>query len=363
MRAVADGFEAEAQSITLTSTATVDFALRRVSKDGPSPARWTLSGVIREQSASRGVVAGARVEIGEGINRTRSATADAAGRYELSGLEPGTFPVKASADGFGTESRSVTLSANQTIDFALPRLGSPAPGLTGRAVDALSSQPLAGVTVRLDGLGETTTGADGAFALPAAASDAVAVTMTSPVTVERSTRLRASPDATLTLIPKSLDLTAFDQMFRNDGGVLRRWVSAPRVVIERRVLQFAGPSDQQYKATATVMSETEANELVADLRWALPQLTGDAFSAFAEHRIETAAEGQLVSVVRPRRDRRGPLSRPRAGNRVLGIHPVGLERGRRSPGRRPHAGSRVRDIGQPVPPHASRTRARTCPGL
>jgi predicted Zn-dependent protease len=299
VRAVADGFEAEAHSVTLTSTATVDFALRRLSKDGPSPARWTLSGVIREQSGSRGVVAGARAEIGEGINRSRSATADAAGRYELSGLEPGTFSVKASADGFGTESRSVTLSANQTLDFALPRVGSPAPGLTARAVDALSSQPLAGVTVRLDGLGETTTGADGAFALPPAAPDTVAVTMTSSVAVERSTRLRASPAATLTLIPKSLDLPAFDQMFRKDGGVLHRWVSAPRVVIERRVLQFAGTSDQQYVATATVMSEAEANELVADLRWALPQLTGDAFSAFAEHRIETAAEGQLVSVVRP----------------------------------------------------------------
>ena len=78
--------------------------------------------------------------------------------------------MKASADGFGTESRSVTLSANQTLDFALPRLASPPPGLTGRAVDALSSQPLAGVTVRLGGLGETTTGADGAFVLPAGRS-------------------------------------------------------------------------------------------------------------------------------------------------------------------------------------------------
>ena len=187
--------------------------------------------------------------------------------------------------------------------------------------------------------------------------------MTSPVTVERSTRLRALPYATLTLIPKSLDLTAFDQMFRKDGGVLHRWVSAPRVVIERRVLQFAGTSDQQYMATANVMSEAEANELVADLRWALPQLTGDAFSAFAEHRIETAAEGQLVSVVRP-----GVIFVARYQGLEQATAFWGYTRWAWNATGEVQVGVLMLDrvfetSGKPVPPRPARTRARTCPGL
>jgi hypothetical protein len=39
--------------------------------------------------------------------------------------------------------------------------------------------------------------------------------------------------------------------------------------------------------------------LLADLTWALPQLTGNAFFAFAEQQIETAAEGDRVRVSRP----------------------------------------------------------------
>ena len=47
------------------------------------------------------------------------------------------------------------------------------------------------------------------------------------------------------------------------------------------------------------MTEAEVNSLLADLRWALPQLTGDTFTAFADEQRETAAEGERVRVSRP----------------------------------------------------------------
>ena len=39
----------------------------------------------------------------------------------------------------------------------------PGPGVSGVTIDGLTDRPLAGVTIQVDGVGETTTGADGAF--------------------------------------------------------------------------------------------------------------------------------------------------------------------------------------------------------
>ena len=46
------------------------------------------------------------------------------------------------------------------------------------------------------------------------------------------------------------------------------------------------------------MSDGEVSDLLADLRWALPQLTGNTFTAFADEQPESAAEGERVRVSR-----------------------------------------------------------------
>jgi len=173
-------------------------------------------------------------------------------------------------------------------------------GINGIAVDAISDRPLSGATVKVDGLGETVTTATGSFHLDAGDPQLVrGVNVSSSQTVERATRLRVpGPDVTLTLLPTSLDLVAFDQMFRN-GGVLHRWTSAPRVVVQNRVLQFTNITDIDYAALGTVMPDTDATSILADLTWTLPQLTGNAFSDFADQQRETAAEGERVRVSRP----------------------------------------------------------------
>src|SRR5262249_38921151 len=162
---------------------------------------------------------------------------------------------------------SVTVGPNQSIDFSLPRKATAPPPppppsgtpATGRTVDALSNQPLSGMNVRIDGLGQATTGADGRFSIPGSDQQQTRlITISSASTIERQTRIRVPGDAaTLTLMPQDINLGAFDQMFRGDGA-LHRWTNAPRLVVQRRVLTYTGQSDTNYVATAEEMSDDEA---------------------------------------------------------------------------------------------------------
>ena len=173
--------------------------------------------------------------------------------------------------------------------------------MSGRVVNGLSDQGLPGANIRIGGVGEATSASDGSFSIVASGPEQNrTVTITAASTIDRVTWLRVpGPSATVTLMPTAIDLAAFDQMFRSDGGVLHRWTSAPRVIVQRRALQFTNTGAIEYAATTYVMSDVEVSDLMAHLTSDLPQLTGDTFSGFAEERVETAAEGDLVSVTRP----------------------------------------------------------------
>lgn len=174
-------------------------------------------------------------------------------------------------------------------------------GVSGAITDALSDQPLVGATIRLDGIGQTTSAADGTFRFDASDPQQLRpVVITSPTTVERSTRLRVpGPFARMPLMPVSLDLRYFDEMFRGNGGALHRWTTAPTITIQTRVLQFTSINDTLYSATAAQMTSADVDGLVADLTWALPQLTGGNLSSFGSQARESAVEGERVNVSRP----------------------------------------------------------------
>lgn len=310
VRAQADGYEATAQSVTLTNSRTINFSLRRQPSDDPSPTvKFTVTGTVKD-ARTLAAIADAHVEIVDGSNKGRSTTADSIGRYALTSLDSGQFVLRSYADAYDFNQQNVAVGPSQIIDFSLVRKtgappdptppGSSGPPATGRTVDALSNRPLAGMNVRIDGLGEATTGSDGSFSIAGAGAEQLrVVTVSSASTVERRTHVRLPTDVpTLTLIPQEINLGAFDQMFRGDGA-LHRWVTAPRLVVERRVLTYTGQGDDNYVATSELMSEADTQELVSDLTWALPQLTGGTFSAFAEVTFETPNEGDSVPVVRP----------------------------------------------------------------
>jgi hypothetical protein len=256
-------------------------------------------------AAAESTLGAARVAIVEGTNSGKSAVADSPGKYRLESLEPGTIALRITADGYDAESKSVTLTSDLTVDVALRKSTGPAPPpvptatISGVAIDGVSDRALSGVTVHIPGVGDAVTGADGSFKLDVEAPEQERpVTLSSTSTNDRKTQLHVpGPPAKLTLMPSSLDLNAFDQMFRG-GGSLVRWSTAPSIVVQTQVLQFTNINDQEFTATAATISDAEVAGLVADLTWALPQLTGTTFNGFASVQRETAAPGDRVRVAR-----------------------------------------------------------------
>jgi Carboxypeptidase regulatory-like domain len=88
-------------STDASSTSLNTFTVRGYVTDGPFP------------------LAGARVEVLEGIGSGRATTTDPDGAFELSGLA-GVVQMRASLDGFQSHTRTVTIAANQEyVGFSL----------------------------------------------------------------------------------------------------------------------------------------------------------------------------------------------------------------------------------------------------
>lgn len=304
LRASADGYDPSSVSLEIEADRVVDLALARAGSPtdppAPPPDRWTFGGTVRD-AASAEVLPNVRIDVIEGTsaNVGNSTTTDADGRFALTDLLGGPLTARASLDGYAPKSVSVTLQADTTVDVALDRLPPPGPQVSGRVVDVLTDRPLAGVTVRIDGGGETTSDENGSFTLAGVDTrETQQVVLASPDIVERRTYVRVPGTVeALTVIPRSIDLRTLDEMLRARGG-LHRWMTAPRLVIERRALVFTNTTDTSYVAGSDEMTEAEAADLAADLAWALPQMTGGTFSAFAAVDVELAAEGDSVAVSR-----------------------------------------------------------------
>jgi hypothetical protein len=86
----------------------------------PAPSTFTMSGGISESApTTTNKIPGAVVMVMDGANAGKSATADGAGNYSMTGLTAGTFTVGVSAAGYQSVSRSVTLSSNSTQNFTV----------------------------------------------------------------------------------------------------------------------------------------------------------------------------------------------------------------------------------------------------
>jgi hypothetical protein len=303
LRASADGFAARTQPVTLSANQTVSFVLSR-SSSPPDPGVTTrvVAGEVFN-AANESPVPRARLAVSAGPDRGLVFEADAQGRFSAS-LRPGAAVLDVSAGGFRDLQRHVEVAGSDIwLEVALePR---PAPGpsdrtLRGTVVNGISDDAVTGAIVRLEDGAQAASGSDGSFTVPVPADDSIAsVVITSNDTVDRATYLSIDGEpARVTLMPRTIDLAAFDQMFRATG-VLHRWIAEPLVIVERRVLQFTSLSDETFVATATLLSDPEIEALVSDLQWALPQLTGDAFHRFADIQVVTADEGAAVNVSRP----------------------------------------------------------------
>jgi hypothetical protein len=175
---------------------------------------------------------------------------------------------------------------------------------TGRLIDALSSAAVSGVTPASSEtrtIYTAPTDANGAFtlAVDTAATGPLSFSFSGPSIVTRQTLVKVPGDAvTITTIPKTFELAAFDELCRSTEAKLMRWTTAPPLVVESRVLQFTSATDTQFTATSEAMSDAEASGLIADLTWALPQMTGSQFAGFASTPTRTtSAVGASVTMI------------------------------------------------------------------
>ena len=296
VRASAAGHLPQSSNLTLGAAATADFTLATPSE--PPPARVTISGAVCAQApppAPPRCLDGATVRVQTGPDAGRSTTTDASGHYSLADLAAGDITIEATATGYVGQARSMRLTTDDTVDFALPLEPYV---MTGRVVDVLTEEGVGGITVSGEGITGTTSDGSGSFRLsvPVSSTEPRLLVLAGPGFVERRTRVRIpGADAIVSLISNGLDLPSFDEMFRLP--MLRRWTSAPPLMIERRVVAFTDINMTEAEAIDRQMSDEEAAGLAADLEWALPQLTGTAFGRFDRVTQQTSAEAARVPLL------------------------------------------------------------------
>jgi hypothetical protein len=122
------------------------------------------------------------------------------------------------------------------------------------------------------------------------------VTLSGAGIVTRTTQLRVpAPEARVTLIPTSFDLTAFDQMCRQPS--IHRWLAAPSVVVEARVLKFTSMSDANLTATKDSVDDASARQVGLDMQSVVSDLSGGHFTALASIGIQRSTEGSAVPIM------------------------------------------------------------------
>jgi hypothetical protein len=296
VEASAAGYVTDTARLVLSEQTTADFALRR-SAD-PPPSAVSLAGVVTESTAPFAPVPSARASVTAGPQTGRSVTTDAQGRYQIDGLSPEPLTIEISALGYLTQTRTLTPRTGEAADFRL-ELADQAARTSGRVVDILTGDGLEGIAITGEGVAPAASGADGVFRVTAAAGSAASrpFEFTGADVVTRRTWLHVpeESDVAISLIPNGFDQRAFDEMLR--APMLRRWTAAPPLVIERRALEFTNVDMTEAVAATDSMAEVDAQSLLADLEWALPQLTGGRFGDFNLVAWQTAQPGATVGLL------------------------------------------------------------------
>jgi Matrixin len=172
-------------------------------------------------------------------------------------------------------------------------------GVRGQTVDAVTGSPAGNLSVVVGSYRAVTTDANGMFTLDGARPGTYAATLRGASIVERETTFSASSDLTrLSVIPATLDLVAFDEMFRSDNARLERWMSRPSLVVVASTMALGSTSADTFQASSEQMTDDEVSVLVAQMTEGLSLLTGGTFTSFETVEIERPGAGVRVSATR-----------------------------------------------------------------
>ncbi len=110
--ASAEGYSSKTLTVTVKEgeTVTQDFALQAI----PT---YTVSGTVTDTEGS--ALEGATVAIEE---TEQSATTGSDGTYSIADVEEGTYNITASKDGYSSETNTVTVNSDTTVDFSLSEI-------------------------------------------------------------------------------------------------------------------------------------------------------------------------------------------------------------------------------------------------
>ncbi|MDQ3169327.1 MAG: hypothetical protein M3Q55_04185 [Acidobacteriota bacterium] len=176
--------------------------------------------------------------------------------------------------------------------------------VTGTAVNALTDAAAASISIATNGFALGSTAADGTFQVGFSVAAVNRITMSGPGFVERQTGVQApAANLRLSLIPSTFDLNSFNQMFRhapvNGTPALTRWTAPPKLLIERRVLQFTTLGAPSYTALSETLTDAEVASIIADMRDGYALLTAGRLGTFASIETRTSAEGSAVTINEP----------------------------------------------------------------
>jgi hypothetical protein len=85
---------------------------------------FSLVGFVRDRSTNRNI-GGARVNVLDGPDSGKTATASADGYYVFATLQSGTFNINATSSGYTTTTFEVSVSANTQVDLTIPSIVAP----------------------------------------------------------------------------------------------------------------------------------------------------------------------------------------------------------------------------------------------
>ena len=219
------------------------------------------------------------------------------------------------ASACGGGSSPTTPRTPETPTIPPPSAPAPTPGphiVTGTTTNALDGSGAAGVSFTAFNILVGVSGGNGAFSVGFHGTGANRTTLAATGFVTRETGITApGGPVSISLIPSTFDLTAFNEMFRHSSSGLTRWTSAPGLVLERRVIDFTEVCAQSYTALDEVIPSGESDSIITDMR--------DGFELLTAGRL-----GPLASVATQQADAGGTVI-PRQPGKIVVMRGKGLQ--------------------------------------
>jgi len=247
--ASASGYASQSASVTLTAgnTTTQNFAL------APNPG--TITGTVTD-AGTGAPIAGAAVSYSGG-----STSTDGSGAYTLANVAEGSYTVTASATGYASQNRTVTVGpgATATQNFALTR---PNGAITGTVTSAATGSPIGGATVSYSG-GSTTTNGSGQYTLSNVATGTYNVSASAAGYSSASQSITVGSGQTATANFALRLAPLFSDGF--ESGTLSNWTTSAGLTVQTATVHSGTYAAEGSAINGTTYAIKQLNSTYADL--------------------------------------------------------------------------------------------------